>query len=214
MPQDGIEQLVELYRHYPNSLIAPVDYYAQTKVKPDFDNKEDWFNGETNIQGKTLWKNARLQNKALRQSGNAYEFELNYAGIPKSILHKLNGWWEFMGDALGFDNTEIAYRALKLKSPILVDEHNVAVCIDHWEWLRGTDENGTDREYNLNDPRFAWMLKMMDENKLPLIRDPKIDDKISLDYQIPKTLKQEEAVVWMKKHLERLVKLWIKEIVL
>lgn len=205
---DAIEKLVHLYRHNPYSFIAPVDRYYEPKQTPNLDNKVDWFNGETDIKGKWMRDNARIEKGWLRESEHIYDLELNFGAMPKKLLQDLNGFWEFYDEALGYDDTEIVYRGFQLGATLIIDETNVCSCIDHWGALKGTKENGEDREHNLNDPRFVWMVQQMEEGKLDATRSQEIDDSITLKYEIPKETTQDGAVVWMKEHLEEIVKGW------
>ena len=204
---DALEKLVYVYRHNPYSFIAPVDKYYEPKVKPNLENAEDWFDGEVDVRGKWMRNNARITKGWLRESDHLYDLELNFGAIPKKLLEDLNGFWEFFDDALGYDDTEIVYRGNQLGANLIIDETNVCSCIDHWGALKGTEMNGTDREHNLNDPRFVWLVNQM-ESGLDAKRVQKIDDKIDLKYEIPKDTDQDQAVVWMKAHLEEIVKGW------
>lgn len=208
MPETGIEDLVDIYRHSPNALIAPVDVYHQPKIKPDTDS-EDWFKGETDVIGQFMRKNVRVQNRGIVESKIDTDFEMNYGAIPRHILEHLNGFWEFYDEALGWDNTEIAYRAMKMGYKLLIDDTNVAVCLDHWEALKDKPEQlGKERTIRLNDPRYVWMVKRMREGKLPIIRDEEIDNQIELKYSIPSDLAQDKAVDWMLSHMKEIQESW------
>lgn len=208
MPIDGIEKIVRLHKRYPKDIIAPTDYYHKALIK-DQSNDEDWFDGNTWPVGEHLRTNARIGNRGVRPTTDTYEFELNYGAVPKSILEELNGFWEFYDDALGYDDTELPYRAFRLGSRILIDESNNAICLDHWEPLKDRPEElGEERTHNLNDPRFIWMVNKMDSGELPLVRDQKTDDNIDLKYQIPSDLDQKGAVKWMKKNLDKIIEGW------
>lgn len=211
IPQDGIEQLVTLHKKHPDALLAPVDIYVAPKVKPDT-TSEDWFNGNLDVVGKFMRQNIRIQGLGVRLSEWPYDFEQNYCAIPKRVAIDLGGWWEFMDEGLGFDNTEMAMRALRKGYKILVDETNIAVCIDHWEALKGTKEHGLGRERRLNDPRYIWEERMLDNGKLPMVRTQEIDDKIELLYTIPEEIKTEDAVKWMRAHTKEIVDKWDKEV--
>ena len=50
----------------------------------------------------------------------SFDYESNYGAIPRKVLEELNGWWEFFDDGLGFDNTEIALRAMMNGSRIIL----------------------------------------------------------------------------------------------
>lgn len=131
IPETGIEHLVDLYRHHPNSLLAPTDK-GYSFTEPDFKNKEDWFNGKTDIIKNITYSNIRNVYVGIRKTENPFDFEMNYAGIPRHIVESMNGWYELMddGEGVGFDNTDIASRALKLGYTILIDDTNVARCLD------------------------------------------------------------------------------------
>lgn len=208
MPQDGIEQLVTVYNHHPKALIAPVDVYHAPKIKPDT-TSEDWFHGEIDVIGEFMRKNVRCQNLGMRYTQNPYDYEQNYGAIPTATARELGGWWEFFDEALGYDNTDIAYRALKAGYKIILDDTNVAVCIDHWNALQGTTENGANRERRLNDPRFLFTTSLIEEGKLPLKRTQELDDKIELLYEIPKKVETKDAVAWMRANMDRIVLDWI-----
>lgn len=211
MPEHGIEDIVTLYRKNPNALIALPDTYYAPKIKPDT-SSEDWFNGELDVKGEFMRANARLTNQGLRFTERPFDFEQNYGAIPMHILKDLGGWYEFFDFGLGFNNTELAYRALQKGYKIIIDETNVATCIDHWNALEGTTEHGLKREVRLNDPQYLWMMGMIQEGKLPLARTQEIDDLIDLEYQMPEDLNQEDAVTWMRDHMEEIVEYWPKEV--
>lgn len=129
IPKTGLESLVDLYRHNPDALLAPVDQYWHPK-QPDKTNREDWWDSDLHVIDGFSWRNVRVQFKGIRETDNPFDFEMNYSAIPKHILDHLNGWYEFFDDALGYDNTEIAYRALQEGYRIIIDDTNVATCID------------------------------------------------------------------------------------
>ena len=203
MPDRGIEMLVDVYRHNPNALIAPVDiyYYAKETNKK---NKEDWWNGDLGILEKESWRNIRLKHVGLRKTDNPLDFEMNYSATPKHIIDKLNGWWEFFDDGLGFDNTEIADRALEMGYDIVIDDRNIAKCIDLWPQIGGTKQNITDRERLLNVPRWIWFKRQ----KFDPVRDEKIDAKISLPFDVPKDVSNKKASQWIMKNGFSIAKKW------
>ncbi|GIW70214.1 MAG: hypothetical protein KatS3mg101_0961 [Patescibacteria group bacterium] len=100
IPENGIENLVDLYRHNKDALIAPVDVYYFA-AKADKTNKEDWWNGKTDILLEEDWRNARVRFGGIRESDNPFDWEANYGAIPKHILDELNGFWEFIDDGAG-----------------------------------------------------------------------------------------------------------------
>jgi hypothetical protein len=207
MPQKGIEHLVDIYRHHPNDLIAPVDVYY-TPIKPDKKNEEDWWNGETKILVKKEWSNIRVKYEGMRYSDNPFDYEANYGAIPRKVLDKLNGWWEFFDEGLGYDNTEIAYRALLSGSRLIVDDTNIARCINIWPVVMGTEENILNRERMLNPPRYKWFTNQMKSGKLPVVRDIKLDESIKLDFEVPKDIPDKECSGWITEHTDEIVRKW------
>lgn len=208
LPPTGIEQLVDLYNHNPNSLLAPCDVYYEPKGEINKES-EDWFSGSLDVIGKFMRKNIRIQNMGMRRSTNPYDWEMNYGAAPARIVKELGGFWEFYDFGLGFNNTDLAYRSILLGCDIIVDDTNVAVCIDHWNALEGTEQHGLGREKRLNDPQYEWMLRMIEQKKLPIKRTQEIDDTINLTYEIPDSVKGQDAYVkWVVEHLEEIVKSW------
>jgi glycosyltransferase involved in cell wall biosynthesis len=211
LPDYALDRMARLYKRYPKAIQAPVDEYRRMSVKPNLDNKEDWFDGKLDIVGEFIRKNIRIKREELRLTNNPYDFEMNVGAIPTHIARLLNGLWEFQDDGLGYNNTEIAFRALKIGCPIFVDERIRAVCLDLWEHIAGTDENAKDREWNLNDPRFEFIYSLTNKGKLPIIRDPNIDRKIKLTYKMPKGLDQDGATKWIQKNVLKVAKQWEEE---
>lgn len=207
IPENGIEMLVDLYRHNPDALLAPVDVYYDT-TKPDTKNSEDWWEGKDNYLTKVVWRNIRYQKQGIRESDNPFDFEANYGAIPKKIADELNGWWEFMDDGLGYDNTELAYRALKLGYRLIVDDTNVAKCINLWPIIGGLSQNITSRERMLNPPRYRWLIKRTEDGKLPVIRDIKVDESITLDFRVPKDVEDKDCAEWIDKHSAEIIRGW------
>lgn len=216
MPEDGLERIVNLHRRYPTALIAPVDQYNRMKSPPNRDDKEDWFYGKTgaSMVGEFIRQNIRIKLEEVRQTFNPYDLELNYGAIPTKVARKLNGFWEFQDDGLGFNNTDIAFRALRAGYPIIIDERNRAICLDLWEYLTGDAENAIRREWNLNDARFTFLVSLTKSGALPLVRDANIDRKLKLDNHMPDNLDQEGAAHWIQKNAIPLAKRWIKELAL
>jgi GT2 family glycosyltransferase len=210
IPDDALDQIVTLYRKNPDCLQALPDMYFEPKVKPDKE-KEDWFNGNTDLIGKFIRKNIRIQNQGLRFTENPMDFEQNYGAIPLKIVKELGGWHEWLDEGLGWDNTDLSWRALKKGYKILLDETNIAVCIDHWETLKGSPELGLQRGRRLNDPRFYFMKEMVEKGKMSLVRTQAEDDKIELLYEMPKEVSDADTVKWIRANLEKIVDKWIKE---
>ncbi len=207
IPENGIEMLVDVNRHHPNALIAPVDQYFNAK-EPNRDNKEDWWDGETDVLTNISWRNPRVLYEGLRPTDNPFDFEMNYAAVPKHILDYLNGWWTFMDDGLGYDNTELALRALQAGYKIFIDDRNIANCINLWPVIGGTGENILNRERQLNPPRYQWFVNQMKEGKLPVVRDLELDKKISLPFKVPDDLPDEKCSEWITQHMEEIVRSW------
>lgn len=207
MPNDGLEKLVDMYRHNPDTIVAPVDEYYNA-VEPDKENDEDWWNGETKIMTNKSWTNPRVENKGIRESHNPYDYEANYGAIPKHILEELNGFWEFMDDGLGYDNTEIAMRAIEAGYRLVIDDTNIARCINIWPVVGGTGENVLNRERMSNPPRYVWLLGQTKKQKLPLVRDESMDQKIRLQYEIPKELPDDKVSEWVKSNTKSIISKW------
>jgi glycosyltransferase involved in cell wall biosynthesis len=207
MPIHGIEYYVDIYRHNPNAMIAGTDVYYYPKIKPETD-QEDWFNGSLDVIGQFHWENQRNLGLGMRKSESPLELEMNYCAIPRSVIESVGGWYEFFNDGLGFDNTEFAYRALHMGNKLLVDDTNIATCLDHWEALKDHQEElGEKRTHRLNDPRYYWMMNKIKEGKLSLKRDPNVDN-FRLFYEIPDTETQDGAVEWMRKNMNNILKNW------
>ena len=207
IPINGIEKLVSLYQHHPKALIAPVDEYYYSK-DPNRKNLEDWWDGDTDIIGKFSWRNVRMQYLGIRKSDNPMDFEMNYGAIPRKIMDDLNGFWEFFDNGLGYDNTSIAFSALEKGYYILVDDTNIATCINLWPFIAGQPENIVGRDRHLAPPFYKWLTEQITKGKLPLVRDQKIDDSINVDFEIPKNIKDENCSEWITKNTDRIVKEW------
>jgi glycosyltransferase involved in cell wall biosynthesis len=207
IPDNGIEQLVDLYRHNEDALIAPVDIYYDC-LPVNMENKEDWWEGQENVLTEETWRNIRVKNEGVREEENAFAFEMNYGAIPRKILEELNGWWEFMDDGLGYDNTEIAYRALKLGYRLIIDDSNIASCINLWPIIGGLSQNIASRGRVLNPPRYEWLVRKTNNGELPIIRDEKLDATISLPFEIPKEVEDKDCADWVMKNTLRLVEEW------
>lgn len=208
MPLNGVEKMVSLYRHHSNALIAPVDHYWYSK-DPNRENLEDWWDGDTDIVTRFSWRNVRAENLGVRKTDNPFDFEMNYAGIPKNILEKLNGWWEFFDEGLGYDNTELAYRALESGFSILIDDTNMAECINLWPFIAGQPENMVDRDRHLAPPYYAYLVKRMNKGLSP-VRDSNLDDSLRFKFEVPKEIPNEKASDWITEHYEEIAEEWMK----
>jgi hypothetical protein len=128
------------------------------------------------------------------------------------IEETLNGWYEFMDEGLGFDNTEFAHRALKSGYELIVDDTNVCYGIDHWEPLKELDvELGIGRHRKLSNPRYGFEVEMIKRGKLPLVRNEKIDNQISLLYDMPDEVPDKDVVKWLKIHNNEIVGMWLNK---
>jgi GT2 family glycosyltransferase len=137
---NAIQQLVDVYHSHPNDLIAPTDIYYYCDPA-DESNREDWWNGKSDVLTVESWRNIRNQNKGLYMTDNAVDFEMNWAAIPRHIVEKVNGWYEFFDDQMGFDNSEFALRALISGHGIWIDDTNVATCLDLGEKYKAAEVN-------------------------------------------------------------------------
>jgi len=209
LPPTSLEELLNVSRKHPGDFIAPVDSYFAPKIKPDLSNEEDWFNGNLDVIGEFMRKNIRVQNRGIRLAESVTDFEQNYGAVPLSTLKHLNGYWEFFDEALGWDDTEIIWRAKQLGYKLWIDDTNQCVCVDHHKTL-GNNEGGksVNRTRRLNDPRFEWMVNQVKAGKLPVVRDPEIEKTIDLQYTIPEEVADEDAVKWMREHSKEILKEW------
>lgn len=204
---EAIEELVRESARHPGDFIAPVDAYYSPKIKPNTANKEDWFDGETDVVGEFMRKNVRFQGKSVRVGSAVTDFEHNFGAVPVKTLKRLGGYYEFFDESLGFDNTEIIFRAWQLGYRVWIDEWNIAICIDHWGTV-GSTEGGVNRTRRLNDPRFVWMQEQILNQKLPIVRTQEIDDGIDLQYTIPEEIPDDKCVEWMREHMKEIVGGW------
>ncbi len=209
LPPTALEELLNVSRKHPGDFIAPVDSYFTPKMKPNLDNKEDWFDGNLDVIGEFMRKNIRIQNKGIRKSDVITDFEQNFGAVPLSTLKALNGYWEFYDEALGWDDTEIIYRGKTLGYNLWVDDTNQCICLDHHAVL-GNNEGGSsvNRTRRLNDPRYVWMVDQMDKGNLPTVRDPKMEKNIDLQYVIPESVSDEDCVKWMRNNLDKIIIPW------
>ena len=203
IPERGIESLVDVYRHHPNALIAPVDTYYHCK-EPNQKNKVDWWDGETDIIGKVDWVNVRCENKGVRETDMSEEFEMNYGAIPKKVVEELNGWWEFFGNMFGFDNNQIAFRHLQNGGEIIIDDTNKAQCINLWPWIGGTEQNVVERDRHPALPIYYWFKRRTEDGRLPIVRDEKIDKSIQIDFTVPDEISDEYVHGWTKAHYKEI----------
>lgn len=218
LPEDGLESLVDIYRHNPDAMIAPVDIYYDAE-KADTKNTEDWWEGYRNGWGYTKflkeesWRNPRVKNLGIYESDNPYDLEMDYCAVPKKIVDDLNGFWEFMDDGLGYDNCELAYRAFKLGYRLIIDDTNIAQCINLWPIIGGTSQNITSRERMLNPPRWEWLQIQTEKGRMPIRRDEKVDKATNLAFEVPKEVKDEDCAKWIAEHTEEIVRGWLKDAV-
>lgn len=213
LPEDGIEAIVDVYRHNKDSLIAPVDMYYDVNYC-NLENKEDWFDGREDFLGEKAWKNYRVIFKGIRETKDPLDFELNCGAIPKYILEELNGFYEFFDEGLGYDNAEAAYRAIKMGYRILIDDSIIVTCANLWQVIRGTDLNVPQRERLLNPPRFLFFTRLIDKGKIPLIVDRTIDEKLHLLYDVPETLKEQNEIdAWVVENAKTIADTWETEVI-
>ena len=210
-PLDGLEQIATLYRRNPTALQALPDMYFSIKGEVDT-TKEDWFDGRTDVVGEFQRQNVRIANLGLRPTNNPRDFEQNYGAIPVKVARELGGWWEFYDFGLGYDNTSLAFRSLKAGYPIIIDETNIAICLDIWPMVKGKTENGgMARARRLNDPLYMFEVEMIKLDKLPLKRTQEIDDQIELTYDVPKEVSDDDIEKWLSKNYKPIVLDWMKK---
>ncbi len=209
IPDDGIEQLVNVHKKHPNALIAPIDMQAYSKIKENPES-EDWYAGEVDVIGEIHHTSIRNTYRGLRKSDNPFEFEQNYCAIPRRILDMLGGWYECMDEGLGYDNTEFAWRAIQAGCSIYVDEFNVAVCLDHWEPLKDKPEQlGAGRERSLNDPRYLFLQEAINKGLLPIKVDQNTNDSLDLQYEMPEDVVPKD---WILKNANKIATKWLQDI--
>jgi glycosyltransferase involved in cell wall biosynthesis len=208
IPENGIEKLVSLYQHHPKAILAPVDEYYYAK-DPNRKNLEDWWDGDTNIIEKFSWRNVRIQYLGIRKSDNPMDFEMNYGAIPRKIMDDLNGFWEFFDNGLGYDNTELALRALERGYYVLIDDTNIATCINLWPFIAGQPENIVGRDRHLAPPYYLYLQKRMSQGLSP-VRDEKLDASLNMQFEVPAKIKDEDCSEWINEHSEEIVKGWMK----
>ena len=68
--------------------------------------------------------------------------------------------------------------------------------------------SGKNRTRLLNDPRYHWLLTKTEAGELPIKRDPKLDDLISLDYEIPKEVTDDECKEWIRENYKKVAEGW------
>lgn len=141
-----IQDLVMLYVRNPKCLIATVDVILHK-------------------DGSVYFKNPRINYTGIRHTNNPFDFEMNVGAIPMAILKQLNGWYELLDDGLGYDNTEIAHRALMSGYSIIIDETNLVKST--WHEQKGHFEG--------QHQRYEHII-----NNLPIVRDEKLDVKFKL----------------------------------
>lgn len=204
LPATALEELIRVSMKHPGDFIAPVDTYFAPKVKANLENKEDWFDGNFDIIGKFIRKNIRLQNQGIRKSDVVTDFEQNYGAVPLETLKELNGYYEFFDEALGWDDTEIIYRAQALGYNVIIDDTNQCVCIDHDTIL----ENSRKTSRRDNTPRYVWMVDQIKKGNLPVVRDIEIEKNIDLQYTIPETVDDDKIDMWIRANLANIIKPW------
>ena len=161
MRDNNLHDLAMIYKRNPDALLAPIDEYWYT-IAVNKDNKEDWYDGKTDVVTTLSWKNIRQQHEGCRKSTNPMDFELNFGAIPKKTLDALGGWYDEWDEKMGYDNTEIALRALKLGYDILVDDTIIATCFD----INGETQGSVKTKPEL----WEQFVSQIDTNQIPLQR--------------------------------------------
>lgn len=132
IPEDGIERFVELYKRYPDVLLAGVDRQYSVLNEVDKTDKLDIFKGKAIEWGKKQWESMWMKlGKGRRVSVYAREWEANWGAAPRKVLEKLGGWNTDWDKGFGWDNVEIAFRHCEMGGQIIVDEGNIAKGVRH-----------------------------------------------------------------------------------
>lgn len=143
--EDGVEKFVNLYKYYPNSLLAGID--EQHLVKVEEESMLDNFDGRNPKWGKKVWTSMwSVIPGGRRISVSAREWELNWSAAPKSVLEKLGGWNKEWDKGYGWDNVDISFRYIEMGGDIVIDESNKAKGIKHENlWGEKKEDENTDR---------------------------------------------------------------------
>jgi len=137
MPKDGLQRYWDLYEEKGNCLFTGVDDRVNTTKPVDTEDKIDIFKGKGYKILNTDWQNKRVYSKGQWKTTNPYDFEMNYAAIPAYLIHDMGGFFEEFDEGFGYDNTQIALRAMVLGYEIWVDSSNKCHALNHWNWYPG-----------------------------------------------------------------------------
>lgn len=175
MPEDGIEKFVELYKANPGMIYTGVDTRNQTdhvmwprgKERPILPRSIDIYEGEKIVIKDAEWKSPRIKvGGALRVSEDPFEWELNYAAAPTSILKEMGGWDTDWDTGFGYDNTIFALRFIYEGGSIIVDETNQAIGISHWQLFGDDDKEGVPhRTKKTNDNKFQNYIRYLQQRR-------------------------------------------------
>lgn len=164
MPSDGVEKYVELYKVYPDKLLTGVDTRnrieisknVSTKLGKSLPRSIDIAEGDDYKVGVEEFRSPRVRiGRAKRESGDPFEWELNWAAAPTKILREMGGWDPDWDSKFGYDNTVFALKYIYEGGSIIVDETNLATALSHWQLFGDNDSEGVpDRNKKTNDNRY------------------------------------------------------------
>lgn len=197
MPKNGLEKYVNLYITNPNCIYSGVDTRNQVtkletiqgeKVDRMIDINEGY---DVEIKEPEFISPRKWDGKAIRTTQNFYEWELNYASAPRSILQEF-GFQLSWDKGFGYDNTEFALRFLFAGGEIIIDETNVATCLSHWQFFGDNDSEGVPlRNKFTNDERFHTYWNYLRTNPSAEVKFgvPKLEFSKEIQHKISKWLK-------------------------
>ena len=142
IPPDGLQKYWDLYQAHPDAMYTGVD--GRISVLPDgpvdLENPTDILMGGTWKRGRLDYVNQRGFDKEIRQSYDAFEFELNWAAFARTVAEDIGGFNEEFDHGFAYDNTEFAFRALTIGKEMWLDPTNYAEALNHWELFPAADD--------------------------------------------------------------------------
>lgn len=173
IPTDGLQKYWDLYQQHPDAMYSGVDgrFKIDTDGIIDKDNPIDILNGAGWSHGRTDYVNQRAHRREVYQSYNPFEFELNWAAFSRTVAEDIGGFNEEFDHGFAFDNTEFAYRALKMNKELWIDGTNYADAINHWELFDGVvDPHVPDRDEAVreNGMRFKQYTESVEAGYSPI----------------------------------------------
>lgn len=139
IPPEGLSKFYAMNDYFRgNALISGVGHQYEYPGKDKIKNPEglitifekEW----TKKPERQIWTDPRFRGFDLR-SGQPIEWEANWACIPRDIILELGGMdEEYDKHGFGYDNTNIAERALMLGHPTYIDQSNECFAMRHDDW--------------------------------------------------------------------------------